>query len=97
MLANGDTREYLYWSSAEVIARAVVVERTEEAEIKLINVSRHHRGEGIGSLILQRIISDYSHKPITTWTFSGRASWYERNGFEVAEKRASLLKMVRKR
>jgi|Deesub1362B_J571_1020462.scaffolds.fasta_scaffold05953_4 GNAT superfamily N-acetyltransferase len=96
VLVNGDTHEYLYWNTAEVIARAVVVEREEEAEIKLINVARHRRGEGIGSLILERIISDFAHKSLVTWTFNGRTSWYERNGFEVAEERASLLKMVRK-
>ena len=96
VLVNGDTREYLYWGTSEIIARAVVVEREEEAEIKLINVARHRRGEGIGSFVLGRILSDFAHKRITTWTFNGRASWYERNGFRVVEERASLLKMVRK-
>ena len=96
VMASDETREYLYWGTAEVIARAVVVEREEEAEIKLINVARHRRGEGLGSRLLERIISDFSHKNIATWTFNGRAEWYERNGFEIAEERASLLKMVRK-
>jgi GNAT superfamily N-acetyltransferase len=95
VLTYGDIREYLYWSTAEVIARAVVVEHEEEAEIKLINVARHRRGEGIGSLLLERIVTDFAHKPIAAWTFSSRAEWYERKGFVVAEERASLLRMVR--
>jgi len=95
VLASGSMREYLYWSSAEVVARAVVVEHSGGAEIKLINVSRHRRGEGIGSMLLRRIIADYSHKDIFTWTFSSRTKWYERNGFRAVEEQASLVKMVR--
>ncbi|WP_457555532.1 GNAT family N-acetyltransferase [Candidatus Pyrohabitans sp.] len=96
VLVSGHTREYLYWSTAEVIARAVVVEYPEKAEIKLINVARHRRGEGIGSMLLERIVSDFLHKELFTWTFNGRSSWYERRGFTVDEERASLLKMVRR-
>ncbi len=95
VLCSGGTKEYLYWDSSQVLARAVVTETEEVAEIKLINVSRHCRGSGIGSLLLSKIISDYRHKNLTVWTFSGRSGWYLRNGFTVQEENAGLVKLVR--
>jgi len=95
VLSTGDGREYLYWSASQVLARAVVVETEEEAEIKLINVSRHHRGSGIGSLLLSRIILDFQHKRLVVWTFSERCEWYRKNGFTIQERRANLVRMVR--
>ncbi len=95
VLSSGNCTEYLYWDSSQVLARAVVVETEEEAEIKLINVSRHCRGSGIGSELLSRIIRDFQHKCLVVWTFRERCGWYTKNGFRVKERRANLVRMAR--
>lgn len=93
---NGSEQEYLFWNAAEVVGRAVVRDNGEEVEIRLINVARHRRGEGIGSYLLDRIIADHGEKDIFTWTFKAREAWYSRRGFKNVEERASLIKMFRK-
>lgn len=92
---KGGELEYLYWSAWQVAARAVVKEGEEQAVIKLINVAHHFRGRGIGSWLLDRVVSDFGDKALVTWTFGPRVEWYRRRGFyrEVAED--SIVKMVR--
>ncbi len=95
IVSNGDEQEYLLWNAGEVIGRAVIREVGGDIEIKLINVARHRRGEGIGSYLLDKIIADYGEKDIFTWTFKARESWYSSRGFKNIEERASLIKMYR--
>ncbi len=95
VLVNGNITEYLLWDISQVVGRAVVAEHSDYAEIKLINVSSFRRGEGLGTILLDRIISDFGHRDIVTSTFSSRVNWYERKGFTKRAERDSIVEMFR--
>lgn len=77
--------EYLVYDiyGIGVIGYGVVYQKGNNAEIKIINVDRFHRGEGIGSSLLQRIISDHSERTIYVRTFESLVPWYEKFGFKL--------------
>lgn len=75
-----------------IIGYGLVYQKDGSAEIKVINVDRNHRGEGIGSSMLQRIVDDHSEKDIHVKTFHSLISWYERFGFKVDSEPLSLVR-----
>ncbi len=77
--------EYLVYDiyGIGVIGYGVVYQKGNSAEIKIINVDRLHRGEGIGSLLLQKIISDHLERDIYVKTFESLIPWYEKFGFKL--------------
>jgi N-acetylglutamate synthase-like GNAT family acetyltransferase len=74
-----------------VVGYGVVYQKDDSAEIKVINVSRYHRGEGIGSRMLQRIVDDHSNRNIHVKTFDSLIQWYEKFGFKVVDSEPLLL------
>ncbi len=86
---------YLVWDEnySRVISRAIVLENDRAVELRTIDVDRTHRGSGIGTSLLRRIISDFSDRKIVAWVFEGRVDWYVKNGF-VVERNQNNLTMV---
>lgn len=84
---TGEYRKYEYLVydiyGIGVIGYGVVYQKDDSAEIKVINVDRSYRGEGIGSSMLQRIVEDHSMRSIRVRTFDSLIPWYERFGFKV--------------
>ncbi len=85
--------EYLVYDTygIGVIGYGVVYQKDDSAEIKVINVSRYHRGEGTGSWMLQRIVEDHSKRNIRVKTFDSLIQWYEKFGFKVVDSEPLLL------
>lgn len=82
---DGSVFEYRIYDDygVGVVAYARVVSGEGWAEIKFINVNRDHRGRGIGSLLLARIVDDHSEYTIIVETFNYLIDWYKRFNFEV--------------
>jgi ribosomal protein S18 acetylase RimI-like enzyme len=95
-IADNGTYEYLVWDDnfSRVIASARLREREGNIEIEMINVDRGFRGEGIGSTLLSRIVSDFERSTLTAWVFEQRVRWYERNGFKIISKEGGLVKVI---
>jgi N-acetylglutamate synthase-like GNAT family acetyltransferase len=93
---QGDSHEYLVWDDnlSKVIATARLKERNRRVEIAVVNVDRGYRGEGIGSMLLNKIISDFSEMELIAWVFRERVSWYERNGFKARREKGCLVEVV---
>ncbi|MGQ9720667.1 MAG: GNAT family N-acetyltransferase [Candidatus Jordarchaeum sp.] len=85
--------EYLVYDiyGIGVIGYGVVYQNRDSAEIKVINVDRYHRGEGIGSSMLERIVEDHSEKNIQVKTFDSLIPWYQKFGFKVINSEPLLL------
>ena len=92
---HGNYQKYEYFVydvyGIGVIGYGVVYRRNGFAEIRVINVHRGYRGEGIGSLMLQKIVEDHSQETICVKTFDSLVHWYERFGFKVVDPEALLL------
>lgn len=86
---------YLVWDKnySRVISRAIVVDSGGVVELKTIDVDRTFRGSGIGTQLLQKIISDFSDREIIAWVFEGRVDWYVRNGGKVETIQNNLTKI----
>ncbi len=96
VLVNGNITEYILWDVSQVIGRVIVVEQKNNVKIKLINVINFRRGEGLGSMLLDRVVSDFGNRDIITTTFSSRVGWYERRGFVKMAEKNSIVEMFRK-
>ncbi len=92
---QGSRREYEIWNDYEthVIGAATVDESGESPSIETINIQRNRRDRGIGSELLEEIVSDYQDMELEAWVFSARLEWYERHGFEKEGKKEELIKV----
>ncbi len=92
-------RAHLYecWDDygCSIIASAVVLERDEHIYLKDMNVGSSYRGRGIGTGLLNQIISDFKDKSITADVFGARVPWYRRHGFEPIGETNNLIKIIR--
>lgn len=78
-----------------VVASAVVLERDGYAYLQDINVGSGHRGNGIGTGLLNRILADFEGRHIIADVFEDRVPWYRKHGFEPIGKAKQLVKIVR--
>jgi|Deesub1362A_J573_1020465.scaffolds.fasta_scaffold00016_137 N-acetylglutamate synthase-like GNAT family acetyltransferase len=90
-----DSHEYLVWDEnySRIIASARIKKINEGFELKIINVERWYRGEGVGSMLLNKIVADFSDTTLIAWVFSSRVEWYLKNGFKVKERAGRLVKV----
>ncbi|RLI60609.1 MAG: hypothetical protein DRO67_08860 [Candidatus Asgardarchaeum californiense] len=79
----------------EIIATVNIIETEDYVEIKYINVSRSNRGMGIGSKLLEKVITTFKERTIIVETFSEREHWYQRFGFYKIHQKNNIIKMVR--
>ncbi|MEM2875320.1 MAG: GNAT family N-acetyltransferase [Candidatus Hadarchaeales archaeon] len=93
----GEFQRYECWDDygCSVVASAVVERREGYAYLKDINVSSGHRGNGIGTELLNQIILDFGGMHIIADVFVDRLPWYERHGFEEIGRNSHLVKVVR--
>ncbi len=77
--------EYLVYDiyGITIIGYGAVYRKGDSAEIKVINVDRYRRGEGIGSSILHKIVEDHTKRNIYVRTFDSLIPWYEKFGFRA--------------
>lgn len=95
--SRGDTHRYECWGDygCSVVAVAVVQLRGGRAHLQDISVGRGHRGRGIGSDLLKRIVADFKDRPITAKIFKARVPWYRRHGFEPVGREKELVEVAR--
>ena len=88
---------YECWDDYEcsIMASAVVLERGKHVYLKDINVGSSYRGRGIGTKLLNQIITDFKDRQITADIFEERIPWYKRHGFEPVGRTNNLIKIVR--
>ncbi|MGQ9788013.1 MAG: GNAT family N-acetyltransferase [Candidatus Hadarchaeaceae archaeon] len=96
-LQRGETHCYECWDDygCSVIAGAVVLLREDHAYLKNINVAPHHRGKGVGSQLLARILDDFYDTVVVADIFEERLPWYRRHGFESVGKNKDLIRVIR--
>jgi len=89
--------KYEVWNDyrTHVIGAATIDRNSEPKELENINVHPGRRGDGVGSRLLSRILSDYDDSTIVAWVFNQRLEWYERHGFDAVENSEDLVKVKR--
>jgi len=88
---------YLYDDSfVTVEAVAKIKMHSEYVELLYINVNRNYRGNGKGSYLLNRILSDFDDRKVIVETFKERVAWYEKFGFIVTYNHANIYMLERK-
>lgn len=94
---NGSEKCYEVWNDykTQVIGGAVLDESGEDVAIKKINIQRNRRAHGIGSQLLEKIVSDYEDTVLKAWVFQARVNWYKRHGFQKEKENEDLIKMKR--
>ena len=93
---TGSITYYLYDDSfITVEAVAKIKLYSEYVELLYINVNRNYRGNGKGSYLLSRILSDYDDKKVVVETFEERVPWYEKFGFIVTSNHANIYTLER--
>ena len=73
-----------------LVATATVYEDQKMAEIKYINVNRDFRGNGVGSKLLEKIVSKFKDKELIVETFRERVNWYQKFGFKVVRENNNI-------
>ncbi len=96
-IENGYCYDVWNINYAGVIANARVLEERDYVVISNINVNREYRGNGIGSKLLEQIISDFEGKDIMLWCFKDRVKWYEKHSFVIECRDNDIVKLCRKR
>jgi len=96
-IENGYCYDVWNINYAGVIASARVLEERDYVVISNINVNREYRGNGIGSKLLEQIISDFEGKDIMLWCFKDRVKWYEKHSFVIECRDNDIVKLCRKR
>lgn len=79
---------------SRVVATARLKIKDEDIEILMINVERGMRGNGLGTMLLKRMVEDFSCCTLYAWVFKDRVDWYERNGFETLGRDGDLIKVA---
>ncbi|MEQ9714410.1 MAG: GNAT family N-acetyltransferase [Candidatus Asgardarchaeia archaeon] len=99
-----ENNEYKEWmfnlldkEEISIIANAIIYEYDNFVEIKYINVSREYRGNGIGTMLLLKILSRFNQKNIYVETFSERIRWYSKFGFRILNSKNGIFRIVRER
>jgi N-acetylglutamate synthase-like GNAT family acetyltransferase len=94
---NGVHR-YECWDDygCSVVASAVAVEENGHINLREINVGRSYRGRGLGTLLLEQVIADFSDRDLVASVFEERVPWYRRHGFEPVESRGGLIEVKRR-
>ncbi len=92
---KGTKCEYKIWNDykTQIIGSATIDEKNQPVTLETINIQRNRRDKGIGSQLLQEIISDYQNTEIIVWIFNARLDWYKRHGFQTDKKREDLIKV----
>ncbi|MEM3421343.1 MAG: GNAT family N-acetyltransferase [Candidatus Hadarchaeum sp.] len=95
-MENGVHR-YECWDDygCSVVGFAVVVEKRDFVYLKEINVGSSHRGLGIGTALLRRVIEDFSGRDLFASVFKERVNWYQRHGFETLGDKDGLTEIKR--
>ncbi|KXB05153.1 hypothetical protein AKJ51_02060 [candidate division MSBL1 archaeon SCGC-AAA382A20] len=88
---------YEVWNDyrTHIIGTATINKTLQHKKLKNINIHRQRRSKGIGSKLLQRIISDHADSTIVAWVFNERVDWYKRHGFTTDEESENLVKVVK--
>ncbi len=95
-LDSGNMYQYILWdeNGSRVIGGATILPQAERlVHLKNINVAGERRGEGLGNMLLERILMDFQGFEITAEVFEGRVAWYERHGFKRVSKHGTLVKL----
>ncbi len=89
--------EYIVWNETktQIIAGATLENSKNPVMLKRIDVQRNRRNDGIGTKLLEKIVTDYKDSKIVAEVFTSRTDWYQRNGFEIEEKNDRLVKVKR--
>lgn len=90
-----DKCKYKVWNDYEsrIIGGATLQDSSQPILLENINVQRNRRDRGIGSKLLNKILSDYDNSEIVAWVFEARVDWYQRHGFEKEDKSEDLVKV----
>lgn len=91
----GERCRYKVWNEYQthIIGTATVKRNKRPLVLENINVHRNRRDNGIGSELLQKVISDYEDSTIIAWVFDDRVDWYKRHGFTKEKETEELVKM----
>lgn len=92
-----DRCKYVVWNEygSHIIGSATLVDGDKPVLLKGINIQRNRRGRGIGSELLNRILSDFEDSEIIAEVFNARVRWYRRHGFELDEEFDQLVRVRR--
>ncbi|MEA1904872.1 MAG: GNAT family N-acetyltransferase [Candidatus Hadarchaeota archaeon] len=92
---SGDQQKYIVWNDfgSRIIGSAVLKHKHGTTVLDKINVVRSHRGEGVGTKLLSRILRDSEGEELVAYAFESRVDWYRRHGFEPKGKRGLLVKV----
>lgn len=84
---------YIAYLENEIVGCAYV---TEEGDLRDVYVKEEYQRQGIGSLLLDKVLSNEKTKNnITLNTHPEVVSFYEKNGFTVIQKDEKSIKMGR--
>jgi len=90
------SHKYKCWDeyNCSIVASAVVKRDSDHVYLQDINVGSCYRGQGIGTVLLKRIMQDFNSR-IVADVFEDRVPWYERNGFRKLGKVKNLVRVVK--
>ena len=94
--ARNHVTYYLYDDSfVNVEAVAKIKLYSKYVKLLYINVNRNYRGNGKGSYLLNRIISDFADITVVVETFKERVAWYQKFGFTLFSNNAGIYTLMR--
>jgi len=82
-------------NNGKIIGRAVVSEHENYVRLHLILVDKNYRSKGLGTKLLEKVLSLYQNKNITLSTFLGNEEWFQKYGFKIVNKHDGLISMIR--
>ncbi|MHA1713104.1 MAG: GNAT family N-acetyltransferase [Candidatus Ranarchaeia archaeon] len=78
-----------------VIAQAVCTDNGNDVRIDLVSVNRGYRGKGVGTRLLNKLLDQFSHRPMVVTTWPNLVPWYSRFGFRVVGQLKGIYHMRR--
>ena len=92
---SGNRHRYVVWNDfgSAILASAIVDRKGKEVVIDRVNVKRSRRGEGIGAMLLDKVLGDFENEEVVAYAFESRVNWYCRHGFEPESRHGSLVKV----
>ena len=80
---------------SKIIGRAVISEHKNYIRLHLILVDKKYRGRGLGTKLLEKVLSLYHNRDITLSTFLGNEEWFQKYGFKILNKHDGLVSMIK--